>query len=240
MKSWRRPGWLASVLLLLGVVLFVRLGFWQLQRAQVKAQLERQYMAAAALPAVDFPAAAALHPATGFPRYRVSGRYLADRVYLLDNPRHDERGGVEVYVPLQRAGDARLLLVDLGFLAGNGSDQTPQRPALNSHADQLQGLYLPPPGVGFRMGGNALQRQSRWPKTTVYLDLAQIAADLGQPLYPRVLALDADGSSIYQRRHGLDFGAMTPSRHRAYAFQWFSFALAAIVIFLIKLRRRRG
>ena len=53
-------------------------------------------------------------------------------------------------------------------------------------------------------------------------------------------ALDADPASIYVRVHTLDFSSMPPSRHRAYAFQWFTFALAAVVIFLVLHRKRRA
>ncbi len=62
--------------------------------------------------------------------------------------------------------------------------------------------------------------------------------DLGTQLYPQVLALDADPASIFVREHILDFSAMPPARHRAYAFQWFTFAVAAVVILLVLHRRR--
>jgi surfeit locus 1 family protein len=39
--------------------------------------------------------------------------------------------------------------------------------------------------------------------------------------------------------HTLDFSSMPPARHRAYAFQWFTFALAAVVLLLV-LHRKRG
>ncbi|MHC1480882.1 SURF1 family protein [Frateuria aurantia] len=240
MNSWRRPSWFAWVLLLAGIGLFVRLGFWQLHRADEKQQLLDRYALAATAPVQAFDASAAMRPQAAYPRYQVEGRYLADRIYLLDNPKHDERGGVEVYIPLQRAGDQRMLLVDLGFLPGNGSDQAPQLPALDRGDVALHGLYVPPPGVGFEMGGNALSRQTRWPKTTVYLSLSQLAADLGAPLYPRVLSLDPDGGSIYQRQHALDVGNMPPARHRAYAFQWFTFAVVAFVIFILRHRKPRS
>jgi surfeit locus 1 family protein len=97
---------------------------------------------------------------------------------------------------------------------------------------------VPPPPTGLEMGGDALARQVRWPKSSIFLDPVQIARDLGRPLYPRVLALDADPASIYVRVHALDLSSMPPARHRAYAFQWFSFALAVVVI-LLALNRRR-
>ncbi len=221
-----------------GTLLFIRLGIWQLHRADFKESLLRRYAAAASAPLQDFAAVAVNPPADSFPRVRVHGHYLVDRLYLLDNPRHDERGGVEVFAPLQIGKQRRLLLVDLGFLPGNGSGKTPQLPPLSGGEVELRGLYVPPPPTGFEMGGDALARQTHWPKDSIYLAPAQVASDLGRALYPRVLALDADAASVYVRRHTLDL-TMPPIRHRAYAFQWFSFALAAVVILLVLHRKRR-
>nr|WP_279236612.1 SURF1 family protein [Dyella sp. RRB7] len=234
----RRPSWFALLLTVAGALLFIRLGVWQLHRADEKEQLLRRYAAADSAPLQAFAAVAMAPPANAIARVSVQGHYLADRQYLLDNPKHDQRGGVEVYAPFLPHGGDRLLLVDLGFLPGNGTDQAPQLPPLPAGEQVLQGLYLPAPGVGFEMGGNALVRQLHWPKTTVYLELSQVAADLGQPLYPQVLALDADPAAIYVREHLLDFSSMPPARHRAYAFQWFTFAVAAVVILLVLHRRR--
>jgi surfeit locus 1 family protein len=238
MNGFRRPSWWALLLTVAGALLFIRLGVWQLHRADFKESLLRRYAAAATAPLQDFAAVAANPPADSFPRVQVRGHYLVDRLYLLDNPRHDERGGIEVFAPLQVGDQQRLLLVDLGVLPGNGSGKTPQLPPLSAEEVDLHGLYVPPPPTGFEMGGDALARQTRWPKDSIYLAPAQVSRDLGRPLYPRVLALDADVAAVYVRRHTLDL-TMPPSRHRAYAFQWFSFALAAVVILLVLHRKRR-
>lgn len=238
MNGFRRPSWWALLLTAAGALLFVRLGVWQLHRADFKEALLRRYAASAEAPLQDFARVAETPPADGFPRVRVSGRYLADRLYLLDNPKHDSFGGVEVFAPLAVDGQAPLLLVDLGFLPGNGNGKTPQLPPLPDGEVSLQGVYVPPPPPGFEMGGNALARQTQWPKSSIFLDPAEIARDLGRRLFPRLLALDPDPASIYVRVHTLDFSAMPPARHRAYAFQWFTFALAAVVILLVVHRKR--
>lgn len=239
MSGFRRPSWWALLLTVAGALLFVRLGVWQLHRADFKEALLRRYAAAATAPLQDFSTLPSTPAADSFARVRVSGRYLADRLYLLDNPKHDGMGGVEVFAPLALAGDSRLLLVDLGFLPGNGNGKAPQLPPLPTGEVTLHGLYLPPPPVGFEMGGDALTQQSSWPKTTIFLDPGEVSRDLGQPIYPHLLALDPDPASIYVRVHTLDFSSMPPARHRAYAFQWFTFALAAVVILLVLHRKRK-
>jgi cytochrome oxidase assembly protein ShyY1 len=235
----RRPAWWSVLLTVAGVLVFVRLGVWQLHRADFKEELLRRYAAAASAPVQAFEAMADQPPVDVYPRVRVEGHYLADRVYLLDNPKHDSMGGVEVYVPFQPMHQDRLLLVDLGFLPGNGTDKPPQLPPLPSDVQTLQGVYQPAPGKGFELGGNALAQQTQWPKTSIYLDLEQVANDLHARLFPRVLVLDADPASIYVRVHTLDLSSMPPARHRAYAYQWFTFAIAAVVIFLVLHRKRK-
>lgn len=239
MSGFRRPSWWAVLLTVAGALLFIRLGFWQLDRADFKEAVLRRYAASITAPLQDFATIAATPPTDSFPRVRVSGHYRADRVYLLDNPKHDGRGGVEVFVPFVLRDQSSWLLVDLGFLPGNGTTQTPQLPLLSVGEVSLQGLYVPPPSVGFEMGGNALTRQAQWPKTSIFLDPAEISGDLGHALFPHLLALDADPAAIYVREHTLDFSSMPPARHRAYAFQWFTFALAAVVILLAVHRKRK-
>lgn len=239
MSLLRRPAWWSVLLTIAGVLVFVRLGIWQLHRAQYKDELLRRYAAAASAPVQAFGVVAEQPPADAYPRVHVQGHYLAGRIYLLDNPKHDSLGGVEVYAPFRPLHQPKLLLVDLGFLPGNGTDQVPQIPPLPTDEQTLQGIYQPPPGTGFEMGGDALARQTHWPKTSIYLDPGQIAADLHAPLYPRVLALDADPAAIYVRVHTLDLSSMPPARHRAYAFQWFTFAIAAVAIFLVLHRKKK-
>lgn len=235
----RRPtGWSIG-LTLAGVLVFVRLGVWQLHRAHYKDELARRYAAATLAPAVSFDAVADKPPAQAYPRVRLQGHYWADRLYLLDNPNHDRMGGVEVYAPFQPVHHGGWMLVDVGFLPGEGTGKTPPLPPLPAGLITLQGIYQPPPGTGLILGGNALARQTQWPKTSVYLDLNQVADDLRVRLYPRVLRLDADPSAHDARVFAPPVSSMPASRHRAYALQWFMFAAAAIVMFLWLHRKRQ-
>lgn len=238
MIGLRRPSWFAVLLTVAGVLLFVRLGIWQLHRAAEKEALQRRYDAALELPPRDLREPPPVDAQSRPLRLRIHGSYLAERIYRVDDPHHDGRGGAEVYVPLQLDPRGPWLLVDLGFLPGGDDQHLPPPPALPRAPQTLVGLYQPPPGHGLELGGDAYARERDWPKDSIYLDLAQVGADLRHPLYPWVLALDADPATPYRRDHHFDFASMPPSRHRAYAFQWFTFAVAAVVIFLVLHRRR--
>jgi cytochrome oxidase assembly protein ShyY1 len=234
----RRPTWWAVVLLLLGVAIFVRLGVWQLHRAQYKQQLLDRFAASASAPLVPFDRVARGVSGNRYPHVSVHGHFIPHRRYVLDDKTHANRQGVEVYAPFQVAGADRVLLVDLGFLPRTRDDNLPHLPPLKTASIVIDGLYAKAPPAGLKLGGNQLPGQTSWPKVGIYIDLADIGADLGRRMFPRVLLIDADPSVAYIRQWVPD--TMPPARHQAYAFQWFSFAGAAIVIFVILNRRRPG
>jgi cytochrome oxidase assembly protein ShyY1 len=229
-RRWQGASWFAIALTVGGVVLFLRLGEWQLDRARAAQELLDAFGAAQHAPLEDFSAVSAVPPAARFPHVRVSGRFVEGRGYLRDEQVRDGKVGVEVIDAFAVDGSPALLLVDRGWIAWTRAGTQPALPALPAGEVELSGVYAPFPGSGMRLGGNALARQAAWPKLTLALDPAEIGADLGRPLLPRVLLLDADAASGFAR--SWTPAIMPPARHQAYAFQWFALALAAVVVFV--------
>jgi len=162
------------------------------------------------------------------------------RAYVLDDQVRDGHAGVmlfEVFAP-SAGGDA--LLVNRGFLPRGARGDTPQLPTVPQGVQHLRALYAPPPGAGIRLGGNALPKQLAWPKTTIYLDLGEIAADLGRKLDPRVLlevSSETDDRGFVRRWKPEVF---PPERHYGYAFTWFTFAAVVVATFAILHRKKRS
>lgn len=230
-RRWHKPSAFAWALLVIGGAAFLSLGMWQLDRAAQKQQLLASFAAAAAEPAQDFANVRDHTDAQRYPHVRVVGRFIADRGYLRDEQMHDGHLGVHAIAVFAPAGDDRVLLVDRGWIAWNHAPNTlPALPPLPSGEQELHGIYAPFPGSGLRVGGNALSAQAAWPKLTLRIDADEIATDLGKPLLPRMLLLDADANSGFVREWTPN--VMPPARHLAYAFQWFTFALVALVVFV--------
>ena len=233
----RRPSWFAVLLTLAGVVLFVRLGVWQLHRAAYKEQLLAAFSHASSAPLLPFAEVVGRGPHDHYRHVQVNGSFVPGRSYVLDDQALHGVDGVDVFLPFRPAGRDRVLLVNMGFLPRQGPQQRiPGLPPVPAGPQHLTGLYAPPPLPGFKMGGNQLARQGRWPKLTTYLDLHQVADDLGTGVDPGVLLSDPDPAQIYLREWTPTF--MPPARHQAYAFQWFSFAAATLVIFFVMHRRK--
>ena len=220
-----------------GIVLFARLGLWQLERAAQAQQLEASFAAATHAPAARTERLDGAWPSEAWPHLRVTGHFVAERTYLRDEQVRHGTLGVEAYAvfapdPGQATDGAAVLLVDRGWIAATGAPRASQPlPALAQGGVELSGVYAPFPGSGLRAGGNALPAQATWPKLTLAIDPLEVAADLGRPLLPRVLLLDPDAASGFERVWTPS--VMPPERHRGYALQWFAFALAALVIFVL-------
>ncbi|HEX7341875.1 MAG TPA: SURF1 family protein [Rhodanobacteraceae bacterium] len=236
MMGMRKPAWWAVLVTVIGVLIFVRLGIWQLHRAVYKEQLMHLFATSSMQPVVPF---AKVEPGVAdhdYPHVSVRGHFIQGHEYLLDDQTHANRLGVQVYAPFVVDGADRVLLVDLGFLPRTRTDALPDLPPVKAGELDLEGLYAKPPRAGLKLGGNRLPKEQHWPKLVIYISLGQIGVDLEQRMFPRVLLLDPDPDVAYVRQWVPD--TMPPARHRAYAFQWFTFAAAAIAIFVILNRRK--
>lgn len=230
-RRWRRPSAFAWLLLLVGLGAFLGLSRWQWTRAQEKERLLASYAAAEHAGLRQFATLPDTLVAEDYPRVAVHGNYVAGRGYWLDQQVHESKVGRRAIAVFAPQGSQRRLLVDLGWVAAPVGQPPPAWPDLPLTEVELHGIYAPAPGGGLRMGGDALPRQSTWPKLTLFVDGAAIAQDLGDPIAPRLLLLDADPASGFVRQWTP--AVMPPEKHRGYALQWFSFAVAAVVIFVV-------
>lgn len=235
-RRWHKPSWLAVVLLVAGVCTFVALGSWQLDRAAEKKRLLAAYAAQADSLAVPLAQARGQAGDGSFPHVFVSGRYDSGHAYLLDDQVRNGRQGRLAFALFVPDDGALPLLVNRGFVAFNPDGGMPALPELPADRVTLQGIYGTAPGSGLRMGGNALPAQANWPKLTIYIDTEEIGEDLGRHIDSGVLLLDPEPQSVFFREWTPQI--IPPEKHLGYAFQWFCFAVASLVIFIVLHWRR--
>jgi len=149
---------------------------------------------------------------------------------LLDNQVRGGRAGVMLFDVFAPSAGGAPLLVNRGFLARDAMGARPHVPLPPAGEQQLLALYAPPPGSGLHLGGNALPRQTAWPKQSIYLDVGEIGEDLGRRLDAKVLLLAPEQGSGFVREWLPD--VFPPERHRAYAFTWFTLAVVVLGVFI--------
>jgi len=231
-RRFSPPPW-AWTATALGLVLFLNLGAWQLRRAHEKEHLLASYSQAAFQPAselhVDTPTLEAARVMPVLAR----GRYLVDKQLLLDGQSHGGRPGYRVWTPLALASGG-VVVVDRGWIAGD--PQNPTNIAVESSARVVHGLWRDLPRPGLRLSTAHSRVAQSFPRIVEYPTVEDLKTMLGDNVAAGVLLLDAGEPDGFVREWNPS-AEFPPSRHYAYAAQWFALAAALIAIFVVVNRR---
>jgi len=222
------------VLLFALIGLFLWLGFWQLDRAEEKAQLEQE-RAERDVQAVWKISGEELDPAVM--RYRsveIEGEYLVDQQFLLDNRKHQRKAGYHQLVPMKIVGSERVVLINRGWVSQGESRAFLPEVEVPQGVQRIQGVVRVPRTQGFQMA----QRSDA--PLRLYIDLQQIEQQVGMVLLPFVVRQQNVTSDGLVRQWRSERPAQGPDAHYGYALQWFSFALLGIggwIALVLKQRR---
>jgi surfeit locus 1 family protein len=237
-----------TALALAGVLLFAQLGRWQWHRAAEKRALAAAFAASVDAGAIDLGA----RPLATISRYtllRVRGHYDGAHQFLLDNISRAGAVGYEVLTPFQLE-DGRILMVNRGWLPLPGGRREPLPDVALPTAPALAPAQAPAPAeisgridelpvTGISMGRAPPVAGPSWPKRTSFPTAAQLGAALGQSIEARELLLAAAEPMGYRRDWEPGGSGFGPSRHVAYALQWWSFgALTLFLYFFMNIERR--
>lgn len=227
---------LATLLTVLAVALFLRLGFWQLHRADEKRALLEQYEAGQQS-TVELTSA----KVDTLPRYqqvRARGHYDSAHQILLDNmPSQVGWPGYRVVTPFQLESGG-WLLVDRGWVAlGKLRSDIPDV-AVSDDGRALAGRLDQLPRAGITMAEGDTDINGPWPRVMSFPAQAAIERALGRKVLPGLVLLDPAQPDGYERvwEARLPLG---PGRHIAYAVQWFAFAVTAVTLYLLLSLRRK-
>jgi surfeit locus 1 family protein len=230
------PSWWLTVGAVLLCAVFIRLGFWQWDRGNVRqaqwTEFSRGADEAVALDARGVDAVAR------FQRVTVIGQLDAEHQFLLDNRSHAGRPGYEVLTPLDRPG-GQIVLIDRGWVPFTGSRNKLPDVAPLSHGTamvKVTGRADDLPSGGLALGRAAPTLDAGWPKVTSYPTMKELSAALARPLEPRIVLLDAGEPNGYVRDWRPP--GMEPIRHWSYAIQWWAFAIVTLIFWAVVSRTK--
>lgn len=223
------PRWIAGhLLVVLAVITFVNLGFWQLRRLDERRAynaLVTQRLDAAPVSLDELVARFGDDPdALEFRRVVVNGRYQPEGQLLTAPRSRDGRPGPQVLTVLD-AGDGTPVLVDRGWIPfDRAAVQAPAPPEGSVHVEGI--VRGPEPGAL----GTGEQVARIVPR--------QIGERSGQPL-------TAFYVQLWEQRPPVSASGPLPGgppelsegSHRSYAVQWFAFAMIALVGYPVLLWR---
>ena len=119
-----RPRWWSVALALCGAALFIALGLWQLERAQLKEEIEarfQQRLGDSYRPLASLADGEDIE----YRRLLLQGRYDSEHSLLVDNQLHQGRAGYYILTPLQLRDSDHLVLVNRGWAAWGESRDLP-------------------------------------------------------------------------------------------------------------------
>jgi surfeit locus 1 family protein len=233
-----RPKWSLTFLMLATLICFLKLGFWQLDRAKEKDLLQQRFeMGLRAIPTSlnELPKDTSNWP---YLSVTVTGHYDNAHNILLDNKFHKHQVGYEVLTPLRVVGDTRTILVNRGWVpAPRQRSSLPHIPDISGEHNIIGLIYMPPEKP-FTLEKKNLAATVNWPYRVQTLDIAHLQKTLNAPLFPFIIQLDKKQDHGFVR----DWQPINLSlnKHLGYAVQWFTFALVLIIIFVaLSLKRKK-
>jgi cytochrome oxidase assembly protein ShyY1 len=217
------------------IVAFVGLGRWQWGRGETRQAQWNEFEQGTSEPREL--GSLGLSGIERFQHVAVTGEFDGQHQFLLDNRIQHGRAGYEVLTPFQLSG-GRVVLVDRGWLPGSGyRDRLPDISLKLAGLRRITGRVDELPAAGLAEGRAAPLHDAHWPKVTSFPTSAELSAALGRAVEPRILLLDASQPGGYLREWTPP--GLPPSRHFGYAIQWWAFALAAFVLWIVMGLRRR-
>lgn len=218
----------STVFALLGLVLLLSLGSWQLRRAEEK----RHVQAAFATQQIAAPLSLSQLPdePAQYTRLHFRGHYDNAHTFLLDNRMVHGRFGYEVLTVFVPAASEKVVLVNRGWVNGDPSRvQRPQIAAVEGEVEINGSIYRDT--SRFRFVDNA--HETSWPKLIQHLQIDDLQQQMGRPAFPFIVRLDDGVAGAFRTEWQVIAEGFGPERHIAYAVTWFVLAFALVVIWLI-------
>lgn len=243
----RRPWWIVSHVFVLSLMLvMVRLGFWQLDRLDLKQARNATVAERSSEPVADVreladPAAYDSFDAAEVLEYRqatATGTYRPDAEVIVRSRSFQSAAGSWVLTPLE-LDDGTLVIVNRGWIANSGQfDAVPDELRAPDGEVTVTGLV--------RLTEERGSFGATDPSEGVLTDLAR--ADIGRldqqidgdvlPFYVQLLEQDPAVGSTDPTP--IPAPELDEGPHLSYAVQWFTFAAMTGVVYALILRKKRN
>ena len=223
LSNIRLPWLIFTLVIFAGLI---KLGVWQGSRALEKEQRLDRIVSLQQQNSLSLPKVLALQKlytevnyTNDFP-VKIDGQFLPNTVFLLDNQVNKNSLGYRVYQVAQSGEHA--VLVNLGWIQGSINRQ--ELPIV----PPLVGQFKFEGHIRFIEKGIMLTEQNftknKWPLRVQQIELEKFSTLIGLKLLPFVVYLDKNEALGFEKNWTPI--VMPPEKHRAYAFQWFSLAVA--------------
>ena len=228
-QKFKQLNWPMVIFTMLVFSILIKLGFWQSDRALEKEQRQQRINALSQQQALSLEqvlALSGLQDGINDLPITLNGEFNDQKIFLLDNQPNKSRLGYRVYQIIEHNDNA--VLVNLGWIQGSiDRNVLPEVTAITGN-HTITG-HVREVEVGIQLQAQDFT-DVFWPLRVQQIELDKFSQLIDKKLLPFVVYLDKKETLGYKKNWQPI--VMPPEKHRAYAFQWFSLALAWISLMI--------
>jgi surfeit locus 1 family protein len=225
-------GWKSTLCTLLCIALFIKLGLWQYHKAEIKQNIENQYQASLKKQDVLLSDYLDQPEQLQYQKVSVVGEYAPQYQILIDNQVEAEQAGFHVVTPFKIKGKDIYVLVNRGWLIGGESHQDIPQFGTPVGEQSISGMvWIPTTKIFTLERAESKAVTKAWQPVWQHLDMKKYQAQAPITVLNVIVKLSPEQTTGGFVRNW----QLPPSRimtNLSYAYQWFGFAFAALVIYL--------
>lgn len=225
-----KPGIIPTIVFLLILPVLLRLGFWQLDRAEEKRELIALFEQQNKQGPLLIKDKIKLDEKLNYRSATVSGKYILDKQIFIDNKIYQGKTGVHVMTPLKLKGSEYSILVNRGWAPMAIDRLTLPTIKTTKALVDLKGKLKISTKKPFTVG-QQFQSNQGWPALMQWVSLSEIEKASELKLLPYIFLLDEKEKSGYVINWKPV--VMQPEKSTSYAIQWFSLAFALVIIYIV-------
>lgn len=211
------------------VSLFIHLGNWQFNKAKFKEQRQEMLEKGLHQASTELPLQFDDIDEWNYRRVKVVGSYIKP-VFLFDNQIRDGVAGYDVLSPLLLNNRDQVVLVNRGWIKANADRNILPKIIIPSGLQNVEATIWLPPKKVFRLGQDD-KSSNMETRVIEQVDIDKLAVLLGKNMVPVVLRLDpSTQTAAFNLNWPLPNERIT--NHLGYAYQWYGFAVATVLIYL--------
>ncbi|MGB7814925.1 MAG: SURF1 family protein [Methylotenera sp.] len=227
-----KPTLLGSLITLLCIPLFIKLGLWQYHKAVLKQNIQIAFNQSEQLS--NLGSDLIKNPEKyQYKKVKITGEYAAQYQILIDNQVEQSQAGFHVITPLKINGSEHYVLVNRGWIAGNANHT--EIPVVDTPSGLVSVggvLWLPSTKIFTLEDKTQVNDLSQpWQGVWQHLDMQKYQKTAPIQVLPLIIKLDSKSTAGGFVRNW-QMPADRIATNLGYAYQWFGFAFATFAIYL--------
>ncbi|MEM6998787.1 MAG: SURF1 family protein [Pseudomonadota bacterium] len=230
-KQWLfRPRLITSAIAILFFALFIKLGLWQLERAEFKSEKYETFLSKQATSPVDFNSLINVEDIMWRSVF-AKGNFDNKLQILLDNRVIKSKAGYFVYTPFSVLGSDVNVLVNRGWVAAGTNRQQIPDIEVPDNLSNIIGVIKAEPLTGIVLKDLPPEEITDNIFRVQKINIEDLNEELNLRLLPYIIRLEPESDHGFIREWSIP--GSDEATHLGYAYQWFAFAATLLAIYLL-------